>query len=527
MDIETAMPHAKPWKIATRLALGFGAVVTLAVGIVVFSALTLHQLDRDVDELARDRMVKVAEFGEVRDNMQTVGRLARNIMLNPEPTFVAAEKERMAKLRARDGEVLAALDKQIVLPKGREHFKVITEARAKYNAALDRTVEMALAGDTVGAGKALFGEVRQLQDAVFEAVEASRGMQQSIANELVRNSKEETKLAIGMMASLAVLMAVVGAAVAWLTTRHLSASLGAEPDELCNAVAQVADGDLGRPLHVTAGDTSSVLANVARMQASLIRVVGHVRENAESVATASAQISQGNADLSHRTEEQASALEETAATMEQLGATVRTNTESARQASQMAQGASTVATQGGEVFGRVVTTMQAISDSSRKIGDIIGVIDGIAFQTNILALNAAVEAARAGEQGRGFAVVAGEVRSLAQRSAEAAREIKALIGRSMEQVEQGGDLVAEAGKTMGEIVASIQRVSDIVGEISAASVEQSEGVRQVGDAVNQMDRTTQQNAALVEQSAAAAESLKHQAHQLVEAVAVFRLGAGV
>jgi methyl-accepting chemotaxis protein len=251
--------------------------------------------------------------------------------------------------------------------------------------------------------------------------------------------------------------------------------------------------------------------------------VGTVRGNAESVATASAQIAQGNQDLSGRTEQQASALQQTAATMEQLGTTVRHNADSAQQANRLAQGASSVAVQGGEVVGKVVSTMQAISDSSRKIGDIIGVIDGIAFQTNILALNAAVEAARAGEQGRGFAVVASEVRSLAQRSADAAKEIKALIGRSVEQVEQGTALVDQAGKTMNDIVGSIQRVSDIVAEIDSASVEQSSGISQVGQAVTQMDQSTQQNAALVEQSAAAAESLRAKAQQLVQLVAVFKL----
>ena len=255
------------------------------------------------------------------------------------------------------------------------------------------------------------------------------------------------------------------------------------------------------------GDTRSLMAALAVMRESLVRLVTEVRGNSESVATASSQIAQGNQDLSGRTEQQASALQQTAATMEQLGSTVRNNADSARQANQLAQGASAVAMQGGEVFGKVVSTMRDINDRSRKIGDIISVIDGIAFQTNILALNAAVEAARAGEQGRGFAVVASEVRSLAQRSAEAAKEIKSLIGRSLEQVEQGTTLVGEAGKTMDEIVGSIRRVTDIVAEISSASVEQSSGVQQVGQAISQMDQATQQNAALVEESAAAAESL--------------------
>ncbi len=268
------------------------------------------------------------------------------------------------------------------------------------------------------------------------------------------------------------------------------------------------------------------MASTKTMQDNLARVVGAVRVNAESVATASAQIAAGNNDLSARTEAQASALQETAASMEELGATVKQNADNARQANQLALQASGVAVDGGEVVSQVVDTMRGINESSRKIADIISVIDGIAFQTNILALNAAVEAARAGEQGRGFAVVASEVRSLAQRSAGAAKEIKSLINASVERVEHGTTLVDKAGTTMQEVVASIRRVTDIMGEISAASGEQQAGVGQITEAMGQMDRATQQNAALVEESAAAAESLRAQALQLVEAVAVFKLEQG-
>ncbi|WP_019578008.1 methyl-accepting chemotaxis protein [Curvibacter lanceolatus] len=287
---------------------------------------------------------------------------------------------------------------------------------------------------------------------------------------------------------------------------------------------RVRQGDFTVPVDDSVSDEfSPLLQSLSAMQDSLTTVVGTVRENAESVATASAQIAQGNQDLSQRTEEQASSLEETAASMEELGSTVRQTSDNANQANQLAKGATAVAIKGGQVVGQVVDTMRGINESSRKIADIIGVIDGIAFQTNILALNAAVEAARAGEQGRGFAVVASEVRSLAQRSAEAAKEIKALISASVERVEQGTQLVDQAGVTMSEIVASIQRVTDLMGEISSAGSEQNAGVSQVGQAVMQMDQVTQQNASLVEQSAAAAESLKAQALQLVQAVSVFRL----
>jgi methyl-accepting chemotaxis protein len=288
--------------------------------------------------------------------------------------------------------------------------------------------------------------------------------------------------------------------------------------------SRVAEGDLSGHIDVNSGDeTGQLLSALQRMQQSLVHTVNSVRGNAESVATGSVEIAQGNHNLSVRTESQASALEETAASMEELSATVRQNADNAREANRLVIGASTVASQGGEVFSRVVDTMKGINDSSGKISDIISVIDGIAFRTNILALNAAVEAARAGEQGRGFAVVASEVRSLAGRAAEAAKAIKTLIHDSMERVVQGSALVDQASTTMTDVVTRIRRVAEIMGEISAASSEQSAGVSQVGEAITQMDHTTQQNAALVEQMAAAASSLMTQSRDLVSAVAVFKL----
>lgn len=327
---------------------------------------------------------------------------------------------------------------------------------------------------------------------------------------------------IAMLFVLMVIL-VVGGVLIWVIPRSVIL-----PVRNAVSLAQdISDGDLTRIVVSNSRDElGQLLANLEVMRAKLAGVVFQVRQGSESVATASAEIAHGNNDLSARTESQASALEQTAASMEQLGTTVRQNAASASQANQLAMNASDIAMKGGEVVGQVVETMKGINESSRKISDIISVIDGIAFQTNILALNAAVEAARAGEQGRGFAVVASEVRALASRSAEAAKEIKTLINVSVERVEQGTSLVDQAGVTMHEMVASIRRVTDIVGEISAASNEQSMGVAQVGEAVAQMDKVTQQNAALVEEMAAAASSLKAQAQELVQTVAVFKLGMG-
>ncbi|WP_353191125.1 methyl-accepting chemotaxis protein [Pandoraea pnomenusa] len=331
---------------------------------------------------------------------------------------------------------------------------------------------------------------------------------------------------VGALLRWGAMLAVIGLAVSGvmlLIIRNVQDSLGGEPEYAADIATRIADGDLLTQVRLRRGDGASLLFAMQRMQANLQQMIGRIRGGTSAITIAAREIAEGNTDLSARTEQQAAALEETASSMEELTSTVRQNADNARQARQLAENASSIAVRGGQVVDQVVATMEGISQSSGKVVDIISVIDGIAFQTNILALNAAVEAARAGEQGRGFAVVAGEVRTLAQRSAAAAREIKELIEASNGRVQDGSVLVAQAGQTMHDVVQAVRRVTDIMGEISAASEEQSHGIEQVGRAVTQMDEVTQQNAALVEQAAAAAASMEDQARLLDQAVAAFRM----
>ena len=509
-------------KISTRLIVGFGILVLMITIMGGASILKIRTVDDAFRNVMEDRYPKVLAVAEVKESLNQVARSMRNMIIMTSAADIKAEAQAILSARQVIVQKLDQLAKSISTEVGKAKLAKITDARTVYVSLERKVTDLLAAGNTEEAKAVLLGELRPAQLAYMAALNDMDKLQDELMEASAKEAAvaiHDVRIAVWTAGGLALVIAVLmGVWIIRSITRPINQAVA-----LSRAVAS---GDLSLRFDVSGNnETAQLLAALKDMQHKLASVVSGVRQNAEGVATASSQIAQGNQDLSQRTEEQASALEETAASMEQLSATVKQNADNANQANQLAMGASTVAVRGGEVVGEVVTTMKGINDSSKKIADIISVIDGIAFQTNILALNAAVEAARAGEQGRGFAVVASEVRSLASRSAEAAKEIKSLITASVERVEQGSALVDQAGVTMSEVVSAIKRVTDIVGEISAASAEQSAGVSQVGEAVGQMDHVTQQNAALVEQSAAAAESLKGQAQAMVQAVAFFKLDA--
>ncbi|HEY9067323.1 MAG TPA: methyl-accepting chemotaxis protein [Burkholderiaceae bacterium] len=514
-------------KLSTKLGAAFFALVLLTAGLGLFSLRQLAAIHEHMEEVAENSLPSVDLIGKMRLTANRIRRAeADNVLARDAKERTAAER-RIDELKGRLSEFQASYEKVVSPGEERQAYDRYRQHRDAYFAELGAALAAARSGEaSLERAKSTFERTAASFDTVADDLTQLGEINMKAADVAREGARSTYDRAHAWAIGLVIAAIALATGLAVLIIRGITRQLGGEPAQAAALARSVAAGDLCVPIQLRPGDDSSMMAQLRAMQTGLSKLVSGVRQNADSVATASAQIAQGNADLSSRTEEQASALQQTAASMEQLGSTVNQNADNAKQANQLALGASTLAARGGEVVGEVVETMKGIHDSSRRIADIIGVIDGIAFQTNILALNAAVEAARAGEQGRGFAVVAGEVRTLAQRSAEAAKEIKGLIGASVERVERGTSLVDQAGSTMTEIVGAVRRVADIVSEISAATVEQSAGVGQVGDAVTQMDQATQQNAALVEESAAAAESLKQQAQQLARAMATFKVAAG-
>jgi len=513
----------KNMKMASKLALGFGLTGLILVLISTLSIVRFKSLGETVNLVIHDRYAKVEMVFQIHEHQNLQARYLRNAILSAKnPEQMESWLTKVEQEAAGNAELIEKLTPLILSPKGLELFGQLKSFREPYALSRAELVKTLRSGKVDDATDYLLNQFQKPQLDYFHAAEALIKYQE----DLMRTDSAQMEADIANAVALTAGLTMVALGIALLISVFITRSITAPVSQAVEIATSVSQGNLSTSIEVHGTDeTGQLLTALKNMQTELVRLVRHVRQSSNTVANASAEIAQGNQDLSARTSSQASTLEETAATMEELSSQVKNNADNARQANQMAASASSVAARGGEVVGRVVDTMKEINESSRKIADIIGVIDSIAFQTNILALNAAVEAARAGEQGRGFAVVASEVRSLAGRSAAAAKEIKTLINTSVERVEHGAALVDDAGTTMTEVVSSIRRVSDLVGEISSASDEQAAGAAQIGEAVTEMDQVTQQNAALVEEMAAAASSLKGQAHDLVEVVSVFELDA--
>jgi len=510
-------------RLATKLGLAFATVLALTVFVGGFSIVKLAQVNSTATQLSAHWMPAMRAIEDIKSQIARIRTRELQYIISNDP----AEMEKYDKVIANDlidlGKMQDDYVKLLLTSEEKAAYANFTSMWERYMAEDAKIRAAARTNDDETAKTLIRGESNKLIVALRGQVDQLVKLYGEGGNALARDGDALYTSSRDWIIALLAGSVVLGALGAWLITSWLVQRLGGEPDYAVAVAGKIAAGELSVPIHTRNGDASSLLFAMRTMRDSLAGIVGQVRGATTVIAGASHEIAAGNLDLSSRTEQQASTLEETAASMEELTSTVRQNADSVRQANELALSASDIAQKGGEVVAQVVDTMGSINTSSRKIADIIGVIDGIAFQTNILALNAAVEAARAGEQGRGFAVVATEVRNLAQRSAAAAKEIKTLIADSVGQVDVGNALVARAGATIAEVVASVRRVTDIMGEISTAGREQSIGIEQVNQAIAQMDTVTQQNATLVQLAASSSQSMQDEASALAQLVSIFHL----
>ncbi|MBY0242415.1 MAG: MCP four helix bundle domain-containing protein [Burkholderiaceae bacterium] len=507
-------------RIGTRLGAGFGVMMLLMMMMTIAGIWRLDTVGDVTDELVDSAMAKERLTAEWHNLISVSGGRVLAFARNPELVETREDAEHAAATRVRVNAIQQQLETLLSSPDEKALLAAVVVARKPYAVSRDQLFKFKKAGEQEAAVQLAATVMTQQFNAYLAAVSAIGRHEAEIGRAMAQEVRRENRDSMVSLLVMAAGAMLCGVWCAWALTRSITGPLR----QAVQVAKTVASGNLGSAIDVSSKDeTGEVLLALKEMNASLVHIVGQVRGGTDTIATASGQIASGNLDLSSRTERQASSLQQTASSMEQLTAAVRQNGDNSRQAHALALSASAVAQKGGQVVSQVVGTMGEINASAQKIADIIGVIDGIAFQTNILALNAAVEAARAGEQGRGFAVVATEVRNLAQRSATAAKEIKTLIVDSVSKVENGAKLVDQAGATMEDIVGHVRRVTDLIGDITAASAEQSTGLGQINDAISEMDQVTQQNAALVEEAAAAADALQEQSTALARLVSSFTL----
>jgi len=516
-------------KVGTRLGLGFALVLLFLVAVTTVGIFRMAQIQDRLDHVISVNNVVSRLVVDMRSNVSDRVTSLRILTLMTDAGDMEPEMNRIKELAGKYAEAQNKLSAQFTIEANADEkalLATIKEQEAIAMPAIAKASELWLANKAEEATKVLIKEIRPAQKKWMAALDQLASVEDKLNAQVQVDAASGFSSARSFMIIMGLLAVGISVVAAIVITRGLLKQLGGEPDYTASIAGSIANGDLSISIDTNGNDKDSLLSEMKEMRDSLVDIVGQVRSGTETIGTASREIAAGNIDLSSRTEMQASSLEKTASAMEELTSTVKQNADNAREANQLASAASDVAIKGGKVVSEVVNTMSSIDASAKKIVDIIGVIDGIAFQTNILALNAAVEAARAGEQGRGFAVVASEVRNLAQRSAGAAKEIKMLIDDSVEKVGAGTKLVGQAGVTMDEVVASVRRVTDIMSEIANASQEQSAGIEQVNVSIIEMDSMTQQNAALVEEAAAAAQSLQDQAAELSRVVSIFKLVEG-
>jgi methyl-accepting chemotaxis protein len=516
-------------KVGVRLGLGFALVLVLMVILTVVGVVRMAQIQNRLDHVVSVNNVVTRLVVDMRNNVSERLTSLRTLTLMTDPADMEPELNRFKEQTAKYDAFQQKLAEKFALEASTEEKALLTQIKDAEGVAMPAIAKASalyLANNAMDATRVMVKEIRPAQKKWLEALDQLGALEDKQNAQTQVDAEAQFVSARNFMLVLLGLAVAMGVAAAAVITRGLLKQLGGEPGYTSKIATSIAEGDLSIAIDTKSSDRGSLLSEMKQMRNSLVDIVSQVRRGTHTITTASREIAAGNVDLSSRTELQASSLEKTASAMEELTSTVKQNADNAREANQLAATASDVARKGGEVVSQVVGTMGEINSSASKIADIIGVIDGIAFQTNILALNAAVEAARAGEQGRGFAVVASEVRNLAQRSAAAAKEIKTLIGDSVEKIGRGSKLVGQAGVTMEEVVDSVKRVTDIMSDIAAASAEQSAGIEQVNLSIIEMDGMTQQNAALVEEAAAAFQSLQDQAAELQRVVSIFKLAEG-